>query len=181
MHMHKHVKLPFNLIIESSLAYPTFHFFFQGETAMDSLQFRLHRQPADVCLQVGSVHHAYPKDNESHVLRLRSHQAALSLRVSAIVLFILKHHPTSRFGWASNTCGNTKGVFEDTLQEILDIPDLKPRIMYHAHPADSLGKLRGPHLFHSNNTATEPNPRHNGDNEGCDFIIIHRHILMYII
>lgn len=167
-HTHKHVKLPLNLIPEYILVYPTFHFFFQGETAMDSLQLRLHRQTANVCLQVGSVHHAYSKDYESHMLRLRSHQAALPLRVSAIILFILKHHSTSGLGWASNTYKNTKELLKDTLQEILGISDLyvylKSRITYLAHQANSLGKLSVPRLFHSNNIATEPNARHNGDN-----------------
>lgn len=168
MHTHKHVKLSLTLITEYILAYPTFHFFFQGETAMDSFQFGFHGQTSNVCLQVGSVHHAYSKDYERHVLRLRSHQAALPLRVSAIILFILKHHSTSRFGWASNTYRNTKELFKDTLQEILGISDLylylKTKIMYLAHQANSLGKLSVPRLFHSNNVATEPNPRHNGDN-----------------
>lgn len=135
---------------------------------MDSLQFRLHGQPPDVSLQVGSVHHADSKHYESDVLGLRSHQTALPLRVSAVLLLVLKHHPTSRFGWASNAYKNTNEVLKGTLQKFLVIPDLdlylKPRITYLAHQANTLGKLFGLHLFYSNNVTTEPNPRHNGEN-----------------
>lgn len=168
MHTHKHIKLPLNLITEHVLVYPTFHFFFQGETAVDSLQFRLHGQPPDVSLQVGSVHHADSKHDESDVLGLRSHQAALPLRVPAVLLLVLKHHSTSRVGRASNTYENAKEVLQGILQKFLGIPDLdlylKPRITYLAHQTNSLGKLFGLRLYYSNNTATEPNPRHNGDN-----------------
>lgn len=83
------------------------------------------------------------------MLWLRSHQAALPLRVSAIILFILKHHPTSSFGRASNTYKNTKELFKDTVQEILGIPDLNDpwfQVQIHlAHQVNSLGKLSGPH------------------------------------
>lgn len=91
----------------SKFIYLTFHFFFQGETAVDSLQLRLHCETTDIRLQVGSIYHADAKDYEGHVLGLRGHQAAFPLRVSAIILLVLKHNSTSRFSWASNTYENT--------------------------------------------------------------------------
>lgn len=45
---------------------------------MDFLQFCLHGQPADVCLQVRAVHHADAKHYEGDVLGLGAYQAAAS-------------------------------------------------------------------------------------------------------
>lgn len=70
---------------------------------MDSLQLRFHGEATNVSLQVGSVHHPYPKDDEGHVLRLRGHQAALP----PVVLLVLKHHPAGRLSGASDTYRNT--------------------------------------------------------------------------
>lgn len=70
---------------------------------MDSLQLRFHGEATNVSLQVGSVHHPYPEDDEGHVLRLRGHQAALA----PVLLLVLKHHPAGRLSGASNTYSNT--------------------------------------------------------------------------
>lgn len=72
----------------------TFHLLFEGEAAVDPLELRLHRQPADVGLQVRPVHHADPEHDQGDVLRLRGHQAALPLRLrhAAAILLILEHH-----------------------------------------------------------------------------------------
>lgn len=83
----------------------TFHLLLQGEAAVDPLELRLHRQPANVCLQVCPVHHADPEHDQGDMLRLRGHQAALSLRLrhAVIVLFVLKHHFARRLRGAPNS------------------------------------------------------------------------------
>lgn len=96
---------------------------------MDSLQLGLHGEAPNVSLQVGSVHHPYPKDDEGDMLRLRGHQAALP----PVVLLVLKHHPAGRLSGAPNACRNTSSCLRLHLQEILAISHLylyfKPSIM----------------------------------------------------
>lgn len=53
----------------------TFHLLLQRETSMDLFQLSLHGQPANVCLQVGAIHHANAEHYEGNVLWFRAHQA----------------------------------------------------------------------------------------------------------
>lgn len=84
---------------------------------MDLLQLRLHRQPADVGLQVRAVHHADAEHDERDVLGLRAHQAAPPppragrlVGRGGVLLLVLEDHFAERLrGPTSTFCGKKGG------------------------------------------------------------------------